>query len=160
MSLRCLNRQVFYDVQILYHLAELLKGDHSVEIFVSLDDGSVDELLELSIVEIWPNHHLQHSKQFSVWDKAVVVHVVDLESETKFLFVTCTSRQRRQTLNKLQEGDLPVSVLIENSDDSFDQWVLRQFRDVEEFFRFEGAALILVNLTEVLIQLLQFFFSD
>jgi hypothetical protein len=44
------------------YLAELLERDLSVVVFISLDDGSVDQLLELDIVQVVANHHFQDSE--------------------------------------------------------------------------------------------------
>ena len=48
------------------YLAELFERDLSVEISISLNDSSVNELLELSIVQVGSNHHLKNLEELSV----------------------------------------------------------------------------------------------
>ena len=142
------------------YLAELIKGNLSIEVSVSLDDSTVDELLELHVVQVVANHHLQHLEQFAVRDEPVVVHVVDLECETQLLLLRSASRQGVQSLDKLQERDVSVLVLVQYSNDSLHQRVLSQLRDVKEFLGLKGATLIFIDLREVLVKLLQLSLRD
>lgn len=61
------------------HGAELLEGYFSVSVLVGVDDGFVDDLLELRVLQIVAHHHLQDLEQFTVGYVAVFVHVVDPE---------------------------------------------------------------------------------
>ena len=58
-------------------------------------------------------------------------------------------------MHKFEEGDVTVIVAIENRDDTSDQWVVSELRDLEELRRLEGATLISINLAEILVELLQ-----
>lgn len=42
------------------YLFKFIKGDFSVEIGVRLNDRSVNKLLQLELLQIVPDHHLQH----------------------------------------------------------------------------------------------------
>lgn len=63
------------------HSAELLKGYPPVAVFVRIDDGLVDDLLQLRVLQVVAHHHLQHLEQLPVGDVAVFVHVVDPEGD-------------------------------------------------------------------------------
>lgn len=73
------------------YLGEFVKADFAIKVFVSLNYGSVDQLLKLDIRQIVANHHLEHLEQLSIRNESIVVNVVDLESKSKFLFVTGSS---------------------------------------------------------------------
>ena len=48
------------------------------------DDSLVHNLLELGVLQIVPNHHLENLKQFSVGNKTVIVHVVNPTDQNIF----------------------------------------------------------------------------
>ena len=47
-----------YDVEVAYHHAKLTEGDLAVKVGVSLDNGAINELLKLHIIQVVSNHHL------------------------------------------------------------------------------------------------------
>ena len=49
------------------------------------DDRLVHDLLELSVLQIVSDHHLQHLEEFTVGNKTIIVHVVnpDIKSFTR-----------------------------------------------------------------------------
>lgn len=61
--------------------AELLVRDLAVLVEVGLDDGLVDDLLQLHVVEVRADHHLEHLEQLAVADEAVAIDVVHLERD-------------------------------------------------------------------------------
>ena len=63
----------------LHYRAELVVGDLAVAVPVRVDDRLVYDLLELGVLEVVANHHLEHLEQLSIGDEAVPVYVVDLE---------------------------------------------------------------------------------
>ena len=154
------DSELLNNVQIFDHLAELFKRDLAVEVFVCLDDGTVHKLLQLDIVQVVADHHLEHLEQFTVGNVPVIVDVVDLEGEAQLLFLAGAGRQGVETLNELEERDVTVLVFIKYSNDTLHQRILRQLRDVEKFLGLEGTVLVLVNLGEVLVQLLQLLLSE
>ena len=147
--------QLVHHIQVLHHVAELIEGDLAVEVLVGLDDGAVDELLQLDLVEVVAHHHLEHLEQLTVADETVVVDIIDLERESEFLLWAGTGRQRVKTLDKLKEGDVSIIVAIEHGNDALHQRVVRQLGNLEELGGLESAALISVDLAEVFVQLLQ-----
>lgn len=142
------------------YIDELGEGYLSVEVLVGLNDRPVDQLLQLHVVQVVANHHLEHGEQLAVRNVAVIVDVVDLEGEAQFFFLTGTRRETVEALHELEEADVAVLVLVEYGDHSLDQRVLRQLGDVEELLGLEGARLVLVDLLEVLVELLQFLLGD
>ena len=79
------------DVKVADHNTELLEGNLAVEIGVSLNDGTVNKLLQLSVVQVVSHHHLEHLEEFAIRDEAIIVDVIDLESETQLFLLTGTS---------------------------------------------------------------------
>ena len=144
------------DVKVADHNAELLEGNLAVEISVGLNDGTIDELLQLGVVQVVTNHHLEHLEEFAVRDEAIIVDVIDLESETQLFLLTGTGGQRVQTLDELKEGDVTVIVAIKDGNDTAHKRVVGQLGNLKELRGLEGAALISVDFAEVLVELLKF----
>ena len=144
------------DVKVTDHNAELLEGNLAVEVGVGLNDGTIDELLQLSIVQVVTNHHLEHLEEFAVRDEAIIVDVIDLESETQLFFLTGTGGKRVQSLDELKEGDVTVIVAIKDGNDTAHKWVVGKLRNFKELRGLKGAALISVNFAEVFVELLKF----
>ena len=86
------------NVGVLDHLCELLERDLAVMVQVGFHDSLVYDLgrssafirrqsihlsylLQLLILQVASDHHLQHNKQLSVADVAITVDVVNLECE-------------------------------------------------------------------------------
>ena len=104
-----------------------MERDFAVEVGVRLHNSAVNELLQLDIVEVGADHHLEDLEQFAIGNEAVVVDVVDLECKAQLLFLTGAGRQRVQALHELKERNVAVVVAIEHRDDSFHQRVVRKF---------------------------------
>ena len=96
-------------------------------VLVSLDDCSVHQLLQLHVVQVVPNHHLQNGEELSVGDVSIAVDVVDLEGESQLLLLARSSREGVKTLHKLEEGDASILILVKHCDHSLHQWVVGQF---------------------------------
>ena len=96
-------------------------------ILISLNDCSVNQLLELNVVKVGADHHFEDLEEFTIADIVIIVNVVDLESKSELLLLSRPSGKRVKTLDELQEGDAAVLVFIENLDDSLNKWVVSQF---------------------------------
>ncbi len=103
---------------------KFLERDFAVEVFVRFDDGSVHQLLQLHVVQVVPHHHLEHSKELTVRNEAVVVDIVNLKREPQLLFLRRGRRERVETLHKLEERNVSVLVFVEYRDYALDQGVL------------------------------------
>ena len=143
------------DVKVADHNAELLEGNLAVEIGVGLNDGAIDELLQLGVVQVVSDHHLEHLEKFAIRDEAIIVDVVDLESETQLFLLTSSGGERVQALHELEEGDVAIVVAIEDSNDTAYERVVGQFRNLKELRGLERATLISVDFAEVLVELLK-----
>ena len=69
------------NVCVADNFAKLLKVDFSVLILVGKQDGLVNNLLELCVFQVGPNHHLKHLEQLTVADVAIIVHVINSETQ-------------------------------------------------------------------------------
>ena len=65
--------------RIGYHLNELLKAELAIPIFVRLHNRLVHDLLQLPVLEVVADHHLEDKEELPIRDKTVSVHVVHLE---------------------------------------------------------------------------------
>ena len=54
------------DVQVANHHAELFEGNLAIVVSVCLDNGAINQLLQLGVVQIGAYHHLENLEQFSV----------------------------------------------------------------------------------------------
>ena len=86
-SLSAVDGQFVDHIKVLYHFGELVEGDLAVLVGVCLYYGSVNELLQLNVVQVVTNHHFEHLEELTVRNVPVVVDIVDLESESQFLFI-------------------------------------------------------------------------
>lgn len=64
------------------------------------------------------------------------------------------------TGKELSERDFTVFVFVENGDDSFDEGVLVEFGDVEDFLGVEVAAVVLIDLFKPGVEFLDFFLGE
>lgn len=99
-------------------------------------------------------------EKFTIGNEPVVVHVVNLERESKFLFLRSSSRKRIESLHELKERNVSIFIFVEHSNDSLHERVLGKLRDVEELLRLKSATLILIDLTEILVKFLKLFFGE
>ena len=65
------------------HCAEFFERDLSVAVAVGEDDGLVDDLLQLCVLQVVADHHLEDVEELPVRDVTVLVHVVDLKRDCK-----------------------------------------------------------------------------
>ena len=120
------NGELIDNIKILDHLSKLLETNLAIVVLVCLNDSSVNQLLKLNIVKIGTDHHFEDLEKFTIADVAVIVDIIDLESESKFLLLGRSSGKRVKTLDEFQEGNTAVLVFVENLDDSLNQWIVSQ----------------------------------
>jgi len=149
------DRELVDDVQVADHHTEFAEGDLTVEIGVRLHNGPVDELLQLHVVQVAADHHLEHLEELAVRDEAIVVDVVDLERKSELVFLTGTGAKRVEALDELQEGDVTVIVAVEHGDDTLNERVVRELGDLEELGGLERATLVTINLAKVFVKFLE-----
>ena len=121
------NSQVDRNVCIFDHFRELLEGDLAISIKIGLHDCFVDDLhcirgwasfrkktnlLQLLILQVISNHHLQNYKQLSIADITVAINVVDLERKVKLLLLVALGTECAKSGHKLLEIDITAAVFI------------------------------------------------
>jgi hypothetical protein len=77
-----INRKFIDNVKVFDHLCEFVEANFPIVILVGLDNGSVDQLLELHIIQIVSNHHFEDGEKFTVGDVPVTIDVINLESKS------------------------------------------------------------------------------
>ena len=70
-------------------------------VLVGVDDGLVDDLLQLRVLQIVADHHFEHLEQFTIGYITVAVHVVDLEGELEFGLFLALHTELRYAFDKL-----------------------------------------------------------
>ena len=81
------NCELSYNIQVFNHICEFLEVDLSIKVFICSDDGSVNELLELNVIQVITNHHFEDCEQLTIWNKTVIVDVIDLECKSKLVLL-------------------------------------------------------------------------
>lgn len=75
------------------HNTELLERYPPVPVLVCVDDGFVDDLLQLGVLQVIPYHHLQHLEQLTVGYVAILIHVINPERN-------CRNKQNKKHARK------------------------------------------------------------
>lgn len=65
------------------YVTKLLKRDLSISVLVSIENGLVNNLLELLLCQVIANHGLQYLEELTITDETVLVYVVDTECNWK-----------------------------------------------------------------------------
>lgn len=148
------NVRVFNDVE------ELLERDLPVSVLISFHDGFVNNLLELEVLQIVPNHHFENEKELSVRDVSVPVNVVDFECDcavfpSTLAFMPCLERQSvlirtlelllllalrrecREARDKLFEINVSGAVIVKDGQESLGKGIRRDLGEGEELFLFQ-----------------------
>ena len=128
---------------VLDHLGELLEADLAIAVQVRLHDGLVHDLrqglaggsfrfhkssplccvcvaylLQLLVLQVAADHHLEHNEQLAVADEAIAVNVVDAERKAQLLLLVAFAAEGREARDKLLEIDVAATVLVEDGDHS------------------------------------------
>jgi hypothetical protein len=143
------QRHTHGDVGALDHLGELLEADAAVLVHVGLHDGLVDDLLQLLVLEVAADHHLEDDEELAVADVAVAVDVVDLEGEAQLLLLVALAAEGREPGHELLEVDVAAAVLVEDGDHARGQRVRRHLRQRQELVALDRARVVLRAATVV-----------
>jgi hypothetical protein len=71
-------------------------------------------LLQLLILEIASNHHLEHDKQLAIGDEAITVNVVDLEGEPELLLLVALAGKGAQPGHEFLKIHISATILVED----------------------------------------------
>lgn len=74
----------------------------------------VVDLLQLLVLQVAPNHHLQHDKQFAVADVSISIDVVDLEREPQFLLLVTLGAECAEAGHEFLEVDVASTVFVKD----------------------------------------------
>ena len=75
-------------------------------------------LLQLLVLQVASNHHLQYYEELAIADVAVAVDVVYAESESQLLLLVAFAAEGREARDKLLEVDVATTILVEDGNHS------------------------------------------
>lgn len=87
---------------------------------IRFHNSLIHDLLQLLILEVAANHHLQHDEELAVADESISVNVVDLEGEAQLLLLVALTAEGAQPGDELLEVDVATSVFVEDRDETDD----------------------------------------
>lgn len=105
-------------------------------------------LLQLLVLQVVPNHHLQNQKQLAVADVSIPVDVVDLERKVHLLLLVALGAERAKPRDELLEVDVAAAVLVEDGNHARGKGVRVDLWQGEELFFVYGAVSVLQRLEE------------
>ncbi|KAI6755250.1 hypothetical protein HG531_004356 [Fusarium graminearum] len=112
------NSHAHANIGVFHHLGELLEANLSILVKIGLHDGLVHDLLQLLVLEVAANHHLEDNEKLSVADVSIAVNIVDLEGELKLLLLISLAAKRRKTCNELLKIDVTTTILVKDGNHS------------------------------------------
>lgn len=130
-------------ISVFDHLGEFFEADLAVAVEVSLHDGLVNNLLQLLILQIAADHHLEDDKEFAVADVAIPIDIVDFKGKAQLLFLVSLGAESAEAGDELLEVDISTSVFVEDGDHAGCERVRRDLREGKEFVAFNCARVIL-----------------
>lgn len=160
-------------VGVLHHLLELLEADLAVLVLIRLHDRLVDNLahttrqqsqsrvlqntlsipsypilsrthlLQLLVLQIAPDHHLEHDEQLAIANVAVAIDVVDLERKAQLVLLVALAAESAEPVDEFLEIDVSAAVLVEDRDHACCQRVGGDLGELQEFFALDCAGAVL-----------------
>ena len=100
-------------------------------------------LLQLLVLQVAADHHLEHDEQLAVADEAVAVDVVDAERKAQLLLLVALAAEGREAGDELLEVDVAAAVLVEDGDHSCRERVRGDLGEGEELVALDGAGAVL-----------------
>ncbi|GMT09973.1 hypothetical protein PFISCL1PPCAC_1270, partial [Pristionchus fissidentatus] len=136
------------NVQISHDITEFSERNLAIVVSVVEEDRLIDNLLQLSVLQIRTNHHLEHLKRFSVGYESVPVHIVDAEGKFQLGVLVSLHGELGNTLDELSEINFSVSILIKNVDNSLHERILLKLGKRHELFNRKRTAAVNIQLLE------------
>jgi len=90
--------------------------------------GNTTYLLQLLILEVASDHHLEDDEQLAVTDVAVSIDIVHFEREPQLLLLSALAAEGTQARHELLEVDVAATVLVEDRDHAAKITRICQFR--------------------------------
>ena len=144
------------DFQIIYHFFELFERYQPITIFVSLDNGSVHQLLKLSISKVVSYHYFENFKKISIGNESILVNVINFKSEFQFLSFISSRGEGCKSVDEFHKGNLSVFIFVKNLNHSLHQRILSYCWNIKKFFRLQLSTLVFVQFVEMLVKSLYF----
>lgn len=148
-------------IRVLHHLCKLLEADLAVAVQIGLHDGLVDDLLtwsawldtmalgdeayllQLLVLEIAADHHLQHDEELAIADVAVAVDVIYPECKPQLLLLVSLAAEGRQPRHEFLEVDIAASVLVKYGNHARRKGIRGDLGKGEELVAFDCAGVVL-----------------
>jgi hypothetical protein len=73
-------------------------------------------LLQLLVLQVAPDHHLQYYEELAVADVPIAINVVYAECEPQLLLLVSLAAERWQAGDEFLEVDVAATVLVEDGD--------------------------------------------
>ena len=106
-------------------------------------DSVCTHLLQLLVLQVAPNHHLQHYEELAIADKAIAVNVVYAECEPQLLLLVSLAAECGQPGDEFLEVDVTATVLVKNGDHACCERVRGDLRKGQEFVALDGTGVVL-----------------
>jgi hypothetical protein len=71
-------------------------------------------LLQLLVLQVVSDHHLQHQKELAIADVPVAINVVDLEGKAHLLLLVALGAECAESRHELLEIDIAAAVFVED----------------------------------------------
>jgi hypothetical protein len=86
-------------------------------------------LLQLLVLQVASNHHLQYYEELAVADVAVAIDVVYAECEAQLLLLVALAAESREAGHEFLEVDVATTVLVEDGNHARCERVRRDLRE-------------------------------
>ena len=114
--------------------------------------GAAVYLLQLLVLQVASDHHLQHDKELAIANVSVAVDVVYAEGKAQLLLLVALAAEGTQARDELLEVDVTAAILVEDGNHAGCERVGGDLGECEELVAVDGARVVLVELHEALAQ--------
>jgi hypothetical protein len=106
-------------------------------------------LLQLLILEIATNHHLQHNEQLTIANVPIAVNIIDLERIAHLFILDALGTERAKAVDEFLEVDVAAAVFVKDGDHPSGQRVRGDLGKSEKLLAFNRARVVLVKAPSV-----------
>lgn len=99
---------------------------------IRLHDSLVHNLLQLLILQIIPNHHLEHQEELAIANQPIAIHIIHLEGKAQFLLPRSLRAEGGETSDELLEIDGSASIVVKDCDHAEGEGVVCYCGNLEE----------------------------
>lgn len=102
-------------------------------------------LLQLLVLEITTNHHLQHNKQFTIANVPIAINIVDLERIAHLFLLVALGTEHAKAIDEFLEVDVAAAIFVKDGDHPSGQRVRGDLRESEKLLAFNRARMVLIK---------------